>query len=182
MSSNYTTQGTISNLMGQTIVGDGMRKRKDIYVWLDHYAVQKKLAQHYKSTIKKKEYRSLFLLCYSLVHVDWWVFLLHMIIQETRFLSPCLWLFFSMLSLLLMVEARLWAHMCSSLSERKEYEEVYVQCLRVQTKKWHTFVLLMFLGCIIPKCQGVWERGTACQLCIQWKLSSYEKRGGHLAL
>ena len=36
--------GTVPNLLGQTMMGDDMRKRKYRYAWLGHLAVHRKLA------------------------------------------------------------------------------------------------------------------------------------------
>ena len=54
------TQGTESNLWGQNMMEDDMRKRMCIYmcvyiyIYLGHFAVQQKLAQNCKPTIIKK--------------------------------------------------------------------------------------------------------------------------------
>ena len=47
-------QGTVSNLLGQNMMQDNVRKRMCIYGRLGHYAAQQKLTQHCKSTITKK--------------------------------------------------------------------------------------------------------------------------------
>ena len=51
MRSYFTAQGTGSNLLGQNVMEDNMRKKMNIYVCQGRYAVQQKLTQHCKSTI-----------------------------------------------------------------------------------------------------------------------------------
>ena len=43
--------GIISSLLGQTMMEENVRKGMYVCVWLSHFAVQQKLAQHCKSTV-----------------------------------------------------------------------------------------------------------------------------------
>ena len=52
MRSYSISQGTISDFLGWTIMEGNIKKGMKMYVWLGHFAVEQKLAQHCKSTIE----------------------------------------------------------------------------------------------------------------------------------
>ena len=51
MRSNCTAEGTISNLLRETMMEDNIRKGMYIYLGLGHFAVQQKWEQHGKSIL-----------------------------------------------------------------------------------------------------------------------------------
>ena len=56
MRSSCTAQGTVSNLLGQTVMEDNIRKGNYTYVWLGHFAVEQKWATNTTNQLYSNKY------------------------------------------------------------------------------------------------------------------------------